>query len=119
MPSGLVAGRASGRPAVGRSPGLSFRFPPEVFMASKVNTKFIVIVVMTLGAAALIIGGLAYFNMRTDAKRSARLAAEAEGAGDLKRALDYWGRAISKEPGNNEYLHGVERMLVQMKPTTR
>lgn len=88
-------------------------------MASKVNTKFILIIVLAIGAATSIIGGLAYMRMRTDAGRSARLAAEAEKAGDLKRALDYWGRAVSKEPGNSEYLRSVVRILLQTKPTTR
>ena len=87
-------------------------------MASKVNSKFVLFLVLSIGVAAMIIGGLLVLNMRGNAQRSFRLAAEAEQAGDMKRARDYYGRAVHKEPGNLEYLACLERVILQLEPKT-
>lgn len=87
-------------------------------MASKVNTKFVTFLVLAVCAAAMLIGGLYVLNVRTNAKRNIRLGQEALTAGDLRKARDYFGRAVSKEPGNLEYLAKVEEVTVQIRPRT-
>src|SRR4051794_35543740 len=87
-------------------------------MASKVNTKFVLILILSLGAASAVIGGLYVLNMRGDAERNARLGDEAAAKGDLKVARDRYGRAAHKEPGNMRYLAKLEQVTLKMQPKT-
>lgn len=85
-------------------------------MASKVNSKFVVILIAAILIATMIIGGLALFHQRYNAGRSFALGEEAYAAGNLKKSYDYFGRAVHKEPGNLLYVQKMEEVLLKLQP---
>lgn len=87
-------------------------------MAAKVNVRFVLILTMALGTAAVILGGLYLLQIRGDATRNLRRGDEALAAGDLKKARDNYGRAIHKEPGNMVAVHKLEETILKMVPQT-
>lgn len=86
-------------------------------MANKINTNFVIILVLAIVCGAGIVGALLFLRP-TDASRNIRHGDEALAAGDLQRAFDQYGRAVNKDPGNPEYLAKMESTLLQMRPDT-
>jgi len=76
-------------------------------MAAKVNTRFVLGLVLALGAALALLGGVYVLKLKGDATRSQRKGADAMAKGDYKAAYDQFGRALNKDPGNFEYLQNV------------
>ena len=87
-------------------------------MPSKVNTKFVIFLVVAVCIAGGLIGGLYMLNVSGKAKRNVRLGDEAAAAGDYVKARDYYGRAVYREPGNLEYLEKLEQVTVKIQPRT-
>jgi len=87
-------------------------------MASKVNTKFVAILAVAVLAAAGIIGFLYVLSVRGDAGRVFKIGEDAFVAGDFKKARDYFGRAVYKDPGNPLYLEKLEAATRQIVPDT-
>ena len=85
-------------------------------MASKVNTRFILLFVLLLGLALALLGGVYVLRLRGDATRNFRRGEEAFAKGDYKAASDQFGRALHKEPGNAEYLQRLEASIVKLVP---
>src|SRR5262245_3375048 len=87
-------------------------------MASRINTKFVLILVAALVLGGGIFGALLFMQYGSDATRNIRQGDAAVAAGDLKKAMDFYGRAVHKQPGNMEYLQKYEDVLRKMKPQT-
>src|SRR5688500_3439884 len=87
-------------------------------MASKVNTKFVLSLFIILALASASIAGLYGLQVRGSAARHAARGEEAYAAGDLRRAYDAYGGAVSKEPGNLQYVGRLEEILRQRRPQT-
>src|SRR5687768_5992219 len=87
-------------------------------MAAKVNTRFVLGLVLALGAALALLGGVYVLKLKGDATRSQRKGAEAMARGDFKTAYDQYGRALDKDPGNPEYLKNIMEALASIVPET-
>ncbi|MCH6552487.1 MAG: hypothetical protein IH804_10850, partial [Planctomycetes bacterium] len=87
-------------------------------MASRVNTRFVLILAGFVVVALGIVGGLWGLQMRGDATRNIRTGDEYLAQGDFKKARSHYGRAVSKEPTNVEYVAKMEAALLQIRPQT-
>ncbi len=101
-------------------------------MASKVNTKFVIILVGALLALAVGVGGLAAITLRMSGERNVasgdRLVAEAEqalAAGDAARANELfsdaasqYGRAVNKDGTRRDWLEVWRDTLLRTTPDT-
>lgn len=87
-------------------------------MAAKVNSRLLIVVVLGFAAALALLGGVYVLKMRGDATRSFRKGEEAFAKGDFKTAYDQYGRALSKDPGNLQYLAKAEESLLKLVPAT-
>ena len=87
-------------------------------MASRVNTKLILILTVSLFGAGGVIGGLWFLQMRGDASRAARIGDEFFAQGELEKAKDYYQRAVGRAPGNLEYLQKLEDAILLFQPST-
>ncbi|MHC5008232.1 MAG: hypothetical protein ACYTGF_12820 [Planctomycetota bacterium] len=102
-------------------------------MATKVNTRFVLILTVTLFAAAGIVGGLWVLQIRSDTTRHIKagdaLMVRAEAATDsgdfdggqalYEQALKQYGRAVTKDPAELSHLRKLETVLASMRPTTQ
>jgi tetratricopeptide (TPR) repeat protein len=102
-------------------------------MATRVNTKFVLILVVTLFAAAGIVGGLWLLQIRSDTARNIKAGdtnmAQGRAARDrgdaeasqafFEQALKQYGRAVRKEAAELSHLHKLEAALTEIRPTTR
>ncbi len=102
-------------------------------MATRINTKFVLILVGTVSVAVGIVGGLWVLQIRGDATRHIKagdaIVAEAvalEAAGDdreanarYEAAVKQYGRAVSKDKGNLNHLFKVQEALLRIRPVTQ
>jgi tetratricopeptide (TPR) repeat protein len=102
-------------------------------MATKVNTRFVLILTVTLFAAAGIVGGLWVLQIRSDTTRHIKagdaLMVRAEAATDsgdfdggqalYEQALKQYGRAVTKDPAELSHLRKLETVLASLRPTTQ
>src|SRR5262245_1421417 len=87
-------------------------------MASRINTKFLLILLIAMCVGGGIIASAWYLNVRHSATRNVARGDEAFAAGDMKKAYDYYGRAIDKKPGDMKILAKLESALLQIRPKT-
>jgi len=87
-------------------------------MASRVNTKFILIIVCLGFIVAGTVGGLLFLKIRGDASRQVRLAEVLLDQGNAEAASRHLGRAVRLDPGNLEYLRMYESALRDIRPET-
>lgn len=87
-------------------------------MASKVNTRFVLVLMAALIGGGGIVGALWLLSLRNDAHRNVRIGDEAFAAGDFRRARGYYGRAVDKQPSNPEYLRLFEKAVLSITPAT-
>jgi tetratricopeptide (TPR) repeat protein len=80
-------------------------------MASKVNTKFVLILVVAIACAGALIGGMYVLNERNNTQRNIKRAEEAFAAGEIEKAFGYYGRAAHKDPGNLALLDKLVEMI--------
>ncbi|UCD74965.1 MAG: tetratricopeptide repeat protein [Phycisphaerales bacterium] len=102
-------------------------------MATRINTKVVMIVLIAVVAAAGILGGLLFLQMRGSAERFVRLAAEKKQSalesrdegdmvayGDkLRKAKDLYARAVLNDPANTQNLRLMEETLLEIRPYTQ
>jgi tetratricopeptide (TPR) repeat protein len=102
-------------------------------MATRVNTRFVLILAVTLFAAAGIVGGLWVLQIRSDTTRHIKAgdalmvrARTATESGDIEggqaiyeQALKQYGRAVTKEPSELSHLRKLETVLASLRPTTQ
>lgn len=87
-------------------------------MASRVNTRFLLILAVALMAGGGIVGGLWFLQMRADATRNVRAGDEFMAQGEFKKAWKYYGRAVDKQPANLEYVDMLHDALLRITPQT-
>lgn len=85
---------------------------------TKINTRFIFIVLTVLLTAGGLIGGVIYVQKRGDASRQMRLGDELMEQGHIEGAVQHYGRAVRRDPGNLQYLRTLENTLRQIRPET-
>ncbi len=99
-------------------------------MASKVNTKFVVMLVGALLALAIGVGALAAYSLRMSGERNIAAgdalmlqAEQARAAGDEAQALEYideasgqYGRAVHKDRSRRDWLVKLRDTLLQTNP---
>lgn len=83
--------------------------------ASRVNTKFVVILVGALVAVAMGGGGVAYFYVTNNADRLEELGTKAYEAGDYSKAEKLLSKAVNKEQTNPEY---IRKWIAAMEKVT-
>ncbi len=85
-------------------------------MASRVNTRLVLIVILGIGAMVCLVGGVYVMKLRGDATRNFRKGEEAWARGDYRIAGDQFERALNKDPGNPLYLQRAEECLLKRVP---
>ncbi|MHC4900808.1 MAG: tetratricopeptide repeat protein [Planctomycetota bacterium] len=102
-------------------------------MATRVNTRFVLILAVTLFAAVGIVGGLWVLQIRGDTTRHIKagdaLMVRAQAATDsgkfddgqalYEQALKQYGRAVAKEPAELSHLRKLETVLASLRPGTQ
>ena len=102
-------------------------------MATRVNARFVLILAVTLFAAAGIVGGLWVLQIRGDTTRHIKAgdalmvrARAATESGDFdggqalyEQVLKQYGRAVTKDPAELSHLRKLETVLASLRPTTR
>ncbi len=84
---------------------------------AKANKKLITIVITSIIVIAGVLGGLLYVNLRS-AEKNIQSADEFYALGDFKKAYKQYGRAVSKEPNNLEYVAKVKDSVSKIVPVT-
>lgn len=101
-------------------------------MATKLNRKFITVVVLFVLTALAVVGGIAYLqisgapernrNLGDIAMKAGEAAAAAGNAVEAKRqfteAMNRYGRAVSKRPNNTQYIDLMRGALERIVPST-
>jgi tetratricopeptide (TPR) repeat protein len=87
-------------------------------MASRVNTKFILILVCGLFITAMMLGALYYLRVRNDTTRHIKAGDQLMAEGDYEKAMKTYQRAVGAEPSNMGYLAKMEQALLKMTPET-
>lgn len=85
---------------------------------TRINTQFVTILLATLLTAGLIVGLLLWLQMRGDAGRQMRLGEEMLAEGDYETASRHFGRAVSRDPSNLQYLRTYENTVRMIRPET-
>lgn len=85
---------------------------------TRINTKFLFILLMTVLAGGILVGGLVYLQIRGDATRHMRRGHEALAQGDPETAARHFARAVGREPANLEYLRTYEDTIRSIRPET-
>ena len=84
---------------------------------ARANKKLITIVTVAFIVIAGVLGGLFYVNLRS-AEKNIQNANEFYAIGDYKKAYKLYGRAVSKEPNNLDYVAKVKDTLNNIVPVT-
>ncbi len=87
-------------------------------MATRVNTKFVLILVIATLTVAGLGCGVWFVQYRRDAGRNARAGDEAMAAGEYEQAYKMYGRAVYKEPWNLAYVDKLEDALLRIRPAS-
>jgi tetratricopeptide (TPR) repeat protein len=87
-------------------------------MATRVNTRFLLVLLVVLFAVTGMVGGLWLIQYRKDATRNIRAGDEAVARGDYELAYKQYGKAVHKDPGNPETLDKLEVTLLKVRPAT-
>ena len=85
-------------------------------MATRLNTKFILILLAFVGCAVILVGGLAVYKWKNDPIRYLRKGDAFAEVGDWDQAFKNYGRAYGKNKGNLEYLDLTLDALKQIIP---
>jgi len=87
-------------------------------MAARLNTKFLLLAIVTTVVAVGLVAGLFALRATTDATKNIAEGDALMAEGQYARALTAYGRAAAKEQSNLEYLAKVESALVRIRPET-
>lgn len=88
-------------------------------MAAKVNTKFILLVVLIVVFVGGGLVGLGLLYYRADASRNIDAGNQHMAKGEYEKALDQYGRAVHKQATNSEYIRLAQSALSKIQPTTQ
>jgi tetratricopeptide (TPR) repeat protein len=87
-------------------------------MASRINTKFILILIIITGVLFGLVGAVWYINIKTNVDRLVRQGDEFAQQGDYRKAARLYERAIAKDPGSAAYLQKMEDAVLAIRPDT-
>jgi tetratricopeptide (TPR) repeat protein len=87
-------------------------------MAARLNTRLIALVTIASIGAVGVVGAFAALRYRADATRNVRQGDELMAAGEYSQALGAYGRAVSKQPSNLQYLEKAMEALSKVTPAT-
>lgn len=87
-------------------------------MAVRLNSKFLIIIMLAVCAAGVVVGGLWYLQRRGDVTRHIRAGDEFMERGDYERASQFYGRAVHRMPANMAYLEKMRDAVSRMRPDT-
>ncbi len=85
---------------------------------SKTNKKLIKILVVATLLVGSVLVGLIYMNMKSAVSNVAN-ADESMELGDFRKAYKLYGKAVSKELNNLEYISKLQNALIQITPKTQ
>ncbi len=88
-------------------------------MATRVNTKFVLILTAAVLGAVGTIGLVAVLKIRGDTTRHIKAGEQLLAIEDYEGALKEFTRAIVKEPSNMEYLRLYGQALLSIRPETQ
>lgn len=87
-------------------------------MAARINTRFVLVLVITLGVGVAVIGGLYFVTVTRDTQRFIENGDRALAEKNFELAYEWYGKAVSKKPSVVEYLEKAEGALRQITPKT-
>lgn len=87
-------------------------------MASKLNTRFILIFSIILAVGVGFGGFVWWWQRSTAAERNFAAAQRFEAEGDYRKAVNYYGRSVNREPTNVKYLEALDAALRKQVPDT-
>lgn len=87
-------------------------------MAAKLNKRFLATVLVVSAVVVLVVGGGVFYMIRMNPERNISSGDELMAAGDYEAAAKEYGRAVSKESGNEAYLAKYEEALLKVTPET-
>jgi tetratricopeptide (TPR) repeat protein len=87
-------------------------------MAARINTRFILILFISVSIGVGAIGVIAYLTYTRNTDRFIRNGEAAMQAGDYAQAYVWYGKAVSKKPSNVEFLDKAEQALRRIVPNT-
>jgi len=85
----------------------------------QVNLKFVLVIGMVVLSVVGTGGFLFALSYMKDAGRNIAQGDKFFEQGELRKAYDYYGRAVAKDLGNEEYLAKLKKTLLLIQPTTR
>lgn len=88
-------------------------------MATRVNTKFVLILTAAVLGAVGTIGLVAVLKNRGDTTRHVKAGEQLLAIADYEGALKEFTRAVGKEPSNMDYLRLFEQALLNIRPETQ
>ncbi|MCH8343767.1 MAG: tetratricopeptide repeat protein [Planctomycetes bacterium] len=88
-------------------------------MATRVNTKFVLILTVAVLGAVGTVGLLAVLKVRGDTTRHIKAGEQLLAIEDYQGALKEFSRAVGKEPSNMDYLRLFEQALLSIRPETQ
>ncbi|MBL8764155.1 MAG: tetratricopeptide repeat protein [Phycisphaerae bacterium] len=86
-------------------------------MATRVNTRFVVILAAALVGLGVVVGGVAVFLLRTSPAEHVRRGDSSLQAGKFREAAESYSRAVNKDPSNVAYLEKWIEALRKYTPT--
>ncbi len=87
-------------------------------MATRVNYRFLLILFIAVSIGVGVIGTVAYLAYSRDADRFIRNGDAALAEGDFAKAYEWYGKAVSKQPNNLEFLAKAEDAIRRIVPRT-
>lgn len=87
-------------------------------MASRVNTRFVVILAVLLGMVFVGLAGVYVVVQKRSGDRYVRMGDEAMGRGEINAACDFYSRAVAKERTNVAWLKKWRDALMKKVPDT-
>jgi len=88
-------------------------------MASRINTRFLLLLITIAGGLAIAVGAIAFFAYRDDPTRNLRRAEASIAEGDLDGAVVEYARAVGKRPNDLEILALYEQTILQIRPVSQ
>ncbi|MCE9619870.1 MAG: tetratricopeptide repeat protein [Planctomycetes bacterium] len=84
----------------------------------KFNLKFFLLFSSVAVLVAILIGGFYYYQIVLGPERNFRNGNQYMESGNYDKAINYYGRSISKKPNNITYLNAMEAALLKLVPKT-
>lgn len=87
-------------------------------MASRINTRFLFLLLTITGVVVVAVGGIAFLALRNDPTRNIRRGDELFAAGEFEQAKQEYWRAVNKDRSNLEFMRKLQDALSRVRPAT-